>query len=251
MKRLTISFAVLTALTSFTSSVVQAQIAVSPASVEFHLQEGESQQSEPVAISNASETVRTMQVFWMDFDMDEKGEHSFLPFGSHPKSCKGRVDSTPQDLIVSPQGGASVKVTMRSGEESCWSILFINMVAVTVRPGLTMNQRVGVKVYGTQTRHVPDGAVSALVSDGKEVKLSVENFGERILRAQGRVEIRNSAGELLHTLPVKDWSVLPGRTRTLPVALPEPLPAGEYLAVAVLDYGREARIGKREKFLVP
>ena len=53
--------------------------------------------------------------------------------------------------------------------------------------------------------------------------------------------MRDATGRKVAEVPIEEVVVLPGQTRILPITLVGPLPAGNYTALAVLNYGDPSR----------
>lgn len=67
------------------------------------------------------------------------------------------------------------------------------------------------------------------------------NTGNVAQQLEGRVEIRNASGKMVAVTLIKLQVVLPGATRILQVSLSGPLPAGDYTALAILNYGDKGK----------
>ena len=228
---------------------LSAQIAVSPVTIEFN-DMADSPVTRTLSVANQGAVARSVDIHFMDFDQAEDGSHQFYEFGTHERTCSGRLHADVAAVVIPAESSRPVGVTMNPDNHSCYAMAFVQVNSLRTDGGPRLNQRVGVKVYGTSSEHTPEGSVDDLSLDESDLRLTVTNSGERILRASGRVELRHEDGELVDTLRIRGWSVLPTSTRTRVFDLPEDLPSGNYLAVAVLDYGGPVRIGRRAELTI-
>ena len=68
------------------------------------------------------------------------------------------------------------------------------------------------------------------------VTLVVENTGNLHLNYRGQLEVRDLTGEVLEAVALEPFSILPGAKKKLKSQI-EPPPAGEYLLLALVDFG--------------
>jgi hypothetical protein len=204
-----------------------------------------------VTVTNEGRSELSFDFYVGDFDQDEDGEHGFFDAGSHARSCAERITVLPNGATLAPGERRQIQIRLRPGTETCWSLLFVES-AVRTAGGARVGQRIGVKVYG-----VPEGApaVGELTkveasTDGQSIDLEFENTGLGPLRPEGRLEIRSFAGVIMRTVEIEPFSVLPEHRRRLTVQFGEPLPAGRYVAVPILDYGGEYLAGGQATFEV-
>jgi P pilus assembly chaperone PapD len=230
-------------------ATADAQLTVSPVTIEF-TDMSESSRVMLLRVGNGRGEAQSVEVTWNDFDQDIDGQHTILPFGTHPNSCSGRVSAQPSSFLIEARSSATVRIVMEPGAEACHSIAFVQGNALQTVVGPRINHRTGVKVYATAASHAAEGRITGLRFEDGKVELTVENTGARILRARGRIEIWSAEGQRVANLDIRDWSVLPSNERRRPFDLETPLPAGEYTAIAVIDYGGAARIGRRATFVV-
>jgi hypothetical protein len=113
--------------------------------------------------------------------------------------------------------------------------------------GITVAQRIAVKVLAQRPGGVRDGRVIGVAIDTAETRTAVvgfENTGDRALDVSGEIEIRSIEGEILGVVPVEPFDVLPGRSRAVWVPVDSvDLSPGRYLLVAVLDFGADYLTG--------
>jgi hypothetical protein len=195
-----------------------------------------------VRVHNTSAETARFTFYFGDFDQTETGENLYAALGTHARSCGDRVSVFPNGATLAPGQRQTLQVRMAPGAETCWSMLFAE-TRVTHAGGVSVGQRIGVKVYGIVPGTPVEGEVGAVeaVPEGDSVRVSFDfqNLGQGPLRPSGRIEIRTTAGETVSTVPVDAFSVLPGYLRRETFLVGAALPAGRYLAIPILDFGAD------------
>lgn len=234
-------------------SSASAQYSVNPVIVQ--LAAGDTAETRTVEVRNEGTRPLQLRLYAADFEQAPEGRHTYQPWGEHERSCRDRLSVTPD--IVSVPARQSRPVTLRMdpapSDPTCWSMVFVESPSRT-QAGVFVNLRIGVKVYGLTGSPSLDGELAAArVQTEKAPALSFafQNNGDWPLRPEGEVEIRRFDGDLVQTLPLEAFSVLPHHTRRLTIELPSPLEAGRYLAVPILDYGGKYLAGSQVAFRLP
>src|SRR5690606_34331476 len=101
----------------------------------------------------------------------------------------------------------------------------------TERAGITVGQRIGVKVYaGDRNAAVLNGEVTTVEAtpsaDGVTVDFEFRNVSTSPLRPSGQLELRSLNGEPVAQVAIEPFSVLPGHTRRISASVPASLAAG-------------------------
>lgn len=235
-------------------SSASAQYSVNPVIVQ--LAAGDTAETGTIEVRNEGTRALQLRLYAADFEQAPEGRHTYLPWGEHERSCRDRLEVTPDVVSVPPGGSRTVRLRMEPGpsEPTCWSVVFVESPSRT-QTGVFVNLRIGVKVYGLAGFPSLDGALAeAQVKTEEEtpaLSFAFQNNGDWPLRPEGEVEIRRFDGELVHTLPLEAFSVLPHHSRRLTIELPGPLEAGRYLAVPILDYGGKYLAGSQVAFRLP
>jgi hypothetical protein len=218
---------------------VSGQFSVQPVIVE--LRTGADGAATVITVRNETASPLQLQVYGSDFDQPEDGSHVFMDLGEHARSCANRLEIHPDHLVVGPHGTGEVRVGMDPGDSTCWSLVFVQGVGREGQ-GIRVAQRIGVKVYGVSAATAPDGEVSGVrvevdTNGSRHVEVAFANTGEAPVRPDGELEIRSETGEVVSTLPIPPFSVLPGRTIQTRIPLAVELPPGVYLLIPILDFG--------------
>ena len=189
-----------------------------------------------------------------DFDQTPTGDHYFQPFGTNAHSCKGRVDVFPDQATLLPGEKQEVRVRMAPGARTCWGVLFVEQRARNTT-GVMIGQQIAVKVYGTRPELGVKGGITtvkaSLDTAGVNVAFDFKNDGEGPVRPSGTIEIRTPTGDVVASESVDAFSVLPGHSRLVTVAMTRKLRAGRYVAVPVMDFGADYLAGGQATFAVP
>ncbi len=206
-----------------------------------------------VMVANHGGAPLQFRVYAGDFDQAADGTNQFAAAGTHPSSCAGRLHLIPAELVIDANQSRPVAVRMAPGPETCWSIVWIEALAMA-GGGIRVAQRIGVKTHAVGSAAPPLLRIEAVrvertVPDCAIVVVLVENPGERPLRPEGRVEIRTFEGEVAATVPVPSFSILPDHRRELRIAIAlDGLAADRYLAVPILDYGGATILAAQREF---
>ncbi len=233
-----------------------AQYSVSPVIVSVPREPAGASSSGMLAIRNEGAEPMHFRLFVADFDQSFEGVHDFFEPGTHPGSCGDGVRVTPDVLSIDPGQTARVRFEVPGGafRESCWSMVFVES-PTTSDAGVTINQRIGVKLFGVGAGTAPGGEVDAEVTtldDGSRVvTLDYRNPGKAPARPAGSIEFRDYRGTRVASAVVRPFTVLPDGRRRVVVEVPPDLASGRYLAIPVLDFGGDQLAGTQVPFSVP
>lgn len=245
--------AALAALPATLSAPTPAEGQFSVRPVIHHFPAGESV-TRVASVKNEGDRARQLRLYAADFDRSRSGKHRFMTAGEHERSCAGRLEVFPEQLRLEPGGSADVRITLRPGPRTCWSVIFVETVGAD-RGGVHIGQRIGIKVFGYGADSSPDASLDSVrVTPGErsvEVTFTVRNAGEVPVRPGGAVEIRTLAGRVVAEREIDPFGVLPGHDRAVTATVKTKLEAGRYLAVPILDIGAEYLLGGQAAFRAP
>jgi hypothetical protein len=242
------------------TSLAQVGVGVSPPRAELRALPGE-QRSQTVVVNHPGPR-GTIEVTTSlgDILLQPTGESVLLEPGSHPRSLAAWLSINPLQFSLEPQSRQDVRYTVQVPAEAApgtyWVVLFFDSETPgTDAPGafssLTTQVRVGHLIYVTVGEPTLGGQIVSIRHEQSEIRTTFQNTGNGLLRLSGRVEVRNSEGELLQTLAIANQASLPGATHDLVTALPEPLGSGTYVLLAVLDYGAATVVAGEAQIGVP
>jgi hypothetical protein len=244
----------------------QSGVGMSPPRVELSAQPG-AQLNQSVLIDNPS-GLSALQVTasLSDVLLQPDGKMLYLPPGSHPGSPVAWLEVNPLSLVLEPGAAQEVNYTINVPSDAeagtYWTILFFESEAPdSGRPaegiGIHTRVRVGHIIYVDVGQVDRTGEIEGFryQAEGSEpassIRIMFRNTGNGLVRAAGHVELRAPAGNVLHSLEVSPTATFPGYASEIAALLPEPLESGEYLVLAVLDYGQASVVTGESWLEVP
>jgi hypothetical protein len=249
------------------SQPASAQLLVDPLEVTI-LAPGTGRVTSSFSLSNTSDNPVQATISRSDWDRAENGDNHFLPAGSSGKSCGSMLSVSPLSVRVEPHSSRVVRLALQAGAaltNECWDIVFIEEVpqrATSKGNSLQYIFRTGVKVYVAppglsrdaaiedmavvdapvakpRSPATPAKTVSTAPSSAakRQIAIRFHNTGAMHLVAKGRLEFRRLDNTLATQVPIAEFPTLPGATRKVLVDLPGDLAAGDYVVLALIDFG--------------
>ncbi len=201
-----------------------AQVTVSPMVVERPV--------ESVSVANAGPVAVRLESAVGDFEQNPDGSHRIVPVGESPHTCGSRLHLGTVPTQVAPAQEARISVRVDPGDSACWSALLLHVSDGNGHGGTFI-----VKVYSVPAGVAPDVQLVGLAVTTTELRLDVRNNGSVPVRPRGRLEVRTTTGAVVAVQEIPSFGVHPGDRRALRLPLSIQLPAGRYVALAVLDAG--------------
>ncbi len=196
-----------------------------------------------------------------DWDREENGENRFVPAGSTANSCGALMNFFPTGFRIEPGASQIIRLAIEKAPnlpKECWDIVFVQEIPqkrTPTRSGLQYIFRTGVKVYVVPPGLKRDAAItdmavenagSRLASQTKaaasppmkqRIAIRFTNSGQVHLAGKGRIEFRRLDNSIAMQIPIAEFPTLPGAVRRLEVDVPPTIPAGNYIALALIDFG--------------
>jgi hypothetical protein len=243
-----------------------AQLLVDPLEVTM-LTSGTGRVSASFSLQNTSDKPVQASITRQDWDRQENGDNRFLPAGSSGRSCGAMLTVSPLSIRVEPHTSRVVRLAAQTDTalaRECWDIVFVEEVpqrAPSKGNSLQYIFRTGVKVYVAPPNLPRDGAVEDMAvvdapakaasttpsakpaSDvsaapaGKQIAIRFHNTGGMHLMSKGRLEFRRLDNTLAAQVQIPEFPTLPGAARKVLVDVPRDLPAGDYVVLALIDFG--------------
>jgi P pilus assembly chaperone PapD len=196
--------------------------------------------------TNTSDVAVQATITRQDWDRVENGDNRFLPAGSTGNSCGVALSVSPLSIRVEPHSSRTVRLAVQNAaglKKECWDIVFVE--EVPQRASVSGNSlhyvfRTGVKVYVAPQGLTRDAAVEDMAvqdSGKKQVAIRFHNTGGTHLMAKGRLEFRRLDNTLAMQVPIAEFPTLPGATRKVLMDIPAELTAGDYVILAMIDFG--------------
>ncbi len=249
---------------------LQAGFSVTPLLLGFQTPPGR-EATEIVTVSNTGDKPLTIELYMKDFRMAELGQESEVAPGTEPRSCAGWLQTAPTGAItIEPGAQQQIRVTMKPPEAISglyYTKLFITETSKPqasteargdIRMTVFVKQRWEVRIH----EEVPETATKKgqmtemgieKQQEGYRILVGLKNGGNALMRCEGKVEIRNTSGETVSTLPLSGegiFHVYPESTRKVQAVVKTPLPEGDYVALAIVDYGDKQLIAGEMPFTV-
>jgi hypothetical protein len=249
-------------------------IGVATLGIDVRLAPGKSATGSFLVINNSEEPAH-VQVRVEDFERTPDGGVRLLPPGSLPNSLADFISVFPQEFTLAGGRGQTQEVVFTiSLPEGAggphWSILLVQEVPPTEdqddgppdEDGKNAQARLRVN-FGVQIRQVD---LTNAINDGKitdmavllprgdrslEIVTEYKNTGTLFQRPQGEVRIIDARGEIVRTVEIFPFWVLPGGVRHLEIPVEDALPPGEYVALTVLDFGGDFLVAGQARFSLP
>ncbi len=240
-----------------------AQLLVDPLEVTI-LAGGTDRVAASFSLTNTSDTPVQATVSRSDWDRIESGDNRFLPAGSTGNSCGQMLSVSPLSLRIEPHASGIVRLAVQTNAaltRECWDIVFVEEVpqrAATKGNSLQYIFRTGVKVYVAPPGLPRDGAIenmeivdaaakpntnsarpasTAATPPRKQVAIRFHNTGGMHLVSKGHLEFRRLDNSVAREVPIEEFPTLPGATRRVLVDIPADLAAGDYVVLALIDFG--------------
>jgi P pilus assembly chaperone PapD len=254
------------AIGTVVSQPASAQLLVDPLEVTL-ITAGNGRVSASFSMSNTSDNPVQATITRQDWDRDENGDNRFLPAGKSGSSCGAMLTASPLSIRIEPHTSRIIRLGVQNAatlSKECWDIFFVE--EVPQRASIRGNSlqyifRTGVKVYVAPPGLRRDGAVegmdveevavrpaasstsaakpASLASSAtkKQISIRFHNTGGTHLVSKGRLEFRRLDNSLAMQVPIAEFPTLPGAVRKVMVDVPNGLAAGDYVVLALIDFG--------------
>jgi P pilus assembly chaperone PapD len=247
------------------SQSASAQLLVDPLEVTI-VATGTNRVPASFSVSNTSNEVVQATITRSDWDRAENGDNRFLAAGSTGTSCGANLSASPLSIRVEPHTSRVIRVGIQSGAavpKECWDIFFVEEVprrASAKGNSLQYIFRTGVKVYVAPPGLSRDGAVENMAIEDvpaprttasttattvanvpaatkRQISVVFHNTGGTHLVAKGRLEFRRIDNSLAAQVTIPEFPTLPGAARKVMLDVPAGLTPGDYVVLALIDFG--------------
>lgn len=212
------------------------------------------------AVRNGGKNPAQAVITREDWDRTENGENRFVPSGSTRNTCGALMSIFPTAFRIEAGASQVIRLAVEKAPNlptECWDIVFVQELEqkrTLARTGLQYIFRTGVKVYVVPTGLKRDASItdmavesvgSRLASGTKaasppakqRIAIRFSNSGQVHLTGKGRIEFRRMDNSVASQIPIAEFPTLPGAVRRLEVNVPPTIPAGNYMALALIDFG--------------
>ncbi|MEA2762201.1 MAG: hypothetical protein QOD47_1485 [Gemmatimonadaceae bacterium] len=228
---------------------------------------GDTRAAASFSLSNTSDAAIQATVTRQDWDRVENGDNRFLPAGTTGTSCGAMLTASPLSIRVEAHSSRIIRLGAQSATaltKECRDIFFVEEVpqrASTKGNSLQYIFRTGVKVYVVPPGLARDGEVEDMAVEDvpvaaptsatlaklatsagapatkRQISIRFHNTGGMHLLAKGRLEFRRLDNTLAMQAPIGEFPTLPGAVRKLMVDVPTGLAPGDYVVLALIDFG--------------
>lgn len=245
--------ALLVALQVLACAVAQGGAALmDPASALYRGTAGESIAG-TVRITNPTAAPLSLRLYLSDWSFDTAGQFTFTDPGTLERSASDWLTVTATTLDLAPNETVNLPYTIAVpagvAGGTYWSVIFAESEPSDPEPGqatATFSVRVGHIVYVNVPVLESTGAIVGMFGtppatpDGAYTIIAqYANTGNAAQGVEGTFSVRNEQGETVIEAAIERTVVLPGVDRAFQINVVGPLPAGNYTALVVLDYGDE------------
>jgi P pilus assembly chaperone PapD len=223
-----------------------AQLLIDP--LELTIATGGSNRSvSSISVINTSNQTVEATISRSGWDRKEDGANRFFAGGEN--SCGQMLTFSPPSVRLEPQTSRIVRLTVETNApvtRECSDIIFIEEIprhSVTKLNSLEFIFRTGVKVYVAPPGLTPNGVVEKMVVvdspaiTKRQIALWFHNTGSLHLVAKGRLVFRRLDNSSELEIPIEEFPTLPGAVRKVLLEVPVGLPVGDYLVLALIDFG--------------
>src|SRR3954470_3788385 len=248
------------------SQGAHAQLLVDPLEVTM-IAPGTDRVATTFSLSNTSDKPVQATISRSDWDRVENGDNRFLAAGSSGTSCGVMLSVSPLSVRIDPHSSRVVRLAVQTNAaltRECWDIIFIEELpqrSTTKGNSLQYVFRTGVKVYvappglsrdaAIEDMSIVDSAPAAAASAApasrttaaspkalkRQIAIRFHNTGGMHLVAKGHLEFRRLDNSVATETPIAEFPTLPGSVRRVLVDVPTDLPAGDYVVLALIDFG--------------
>ena len=256
----------LCALGVVVSHRASAQLLVDPLEITL-ITAGNTRIPASISLSNASDAAVQATITRQDWDRVENGDNRFLASGTSGASCGAILSASPLSIRVEAHSSRIIRVAAQNAAtltKECWDIFFVEEVpqrAPVKGSSLQYIFRTGVKVYVAPPGLARDGQVEEMLvvdtpiapaasttaaklsvsaatpATKRQISIRFHNTGGMHLLAKGRLEFRRLDNTLAMQVPIAEFPTLPGALRKLMVDVPNGLAPGDYVVLALIDFG--------------
>lgn len=248
-----------------------AGFSVAPLRFEFDLEKGRTGTAS-IRVSNNGKKPVSVKVYKRDFMVDPINQDIILPPGECRRGCAAWMSISPLNLDLGPKERKNVRISLTVPEDAkgtYWAFVFVEQsskptpvmkskegydIKIHVKPRWGVRIHENVPGTGEKKGQVTDISVTPQTKETPlKVAVEFENTGNMLLRCNGYVEIRDQGGNEVETVQIGSkgrFSVYPDGKRLVSGTVSKRLPLGDYIALAIVDYGGEELVAGELEFQV-
>jgi len=239
-------------LCMFYLNIKAQEFEIAPTRMDFNLEPGQNGVM-VLNVTNHSDKKRNYITVLNDWTIEESGNINYLNPGTTERSCTEWVTVTPSFFELAPNESKKINVLMKVplseiANSTKWAMLFVQEVIEkfetiggdkTTSAGITVNPSIGVYVFQSPDSYNESNATISNFRKSEiqnEFKADVKNTGDKIIQGKIYLVITDLQKAEENQTEPKEFTLLPGVSRSLSMILPQNLEKGLYSIAAVLDY---------------
>ncbi|HBR35071.1 MAG TPA: hypothetical protein DD734_10575 [Firmicutes bacterium] len=256
----------LTIMVGFFAFTAEAtSISVTPPRLQFTARAGEYFEGQ-IEVYGSNEQEIRVKTYFMDWNIDPNGTVQF--YSQPPPEARAATPwlrMEPQEFLLPAGGKRLVTISGQVPEGTrpgdYWSMFFVEFIPYSVlqTSGVRMSGRVGgsitITVPGTVAHR---GRIDAFqiqqdllnIQPRFTAQVTFTNEGDTILEPTGQIQIKDFQNKTVGTMVIPEFKILPQSQRTLRLQEELKLKPGNYIAIAILDYGGSKLAGYQRVFSV-
>ena len=250
--RLTVNTLLLSFLVLCFTTKSQSAVLIDPPNQLFSTSAGDSV-DQVIGIVNPSEETLKIRAYIQDWHYDPSGKPEYVETNSLPRSASNWITFNPSELTLESEESGTIRYTVdvpsEIGSGTYWSILFLEGESLEAQDDIAIasfSVRVGHVIYVNIPPIEKAGSIAGILGQAPEdpsqsYQLAVQYFnnGNAAQGVEGTFELRDSFGETVRSALIDRNVILPESLRVLVMNFYGPLPAGDYTALFILNYGDE------------
>ncbi len=233
-------------------TLAQTAVAIDPPAVIFTAKPGE-EKTASILVANPGNEAARVRVSLGDWMYQPDGQPVYLDPGALPESASPWITFSPSEFVLAGHEKKIVRYTIKVPDDAesgtHWSVLFLQGEDPNALPGAniaTFKLRVAHTVYVNVPPVAWDGRILGIAAVPPEepdqpiaIGIQYANTGNGAYAVTGRLEVRDAQGNVVGKTEIDRTVVLPGATRVLLANFYGPVQKGDYVILAVLNYGSE------------
>jgi len=234
------------------SVLAQTAVAIDPPAAIYKAEPGQ-EITASILVANPGSQAARVRVSLGDWMYQPDGQPVYLDPGSLPESASPWITFSPAEFLLAGHEKKIVRYTIKVPNQAeagtHWSVLFLQGEDPNVQPGAniaTFKLRVAHTIYVNVPPVNWDGEILGIAAvppdkPDKPVAIAIQyaNTGNGAYAVTGKLEVRSASGEVVGSAEIERTVVLPGATRVLLANFYGPINKGDYVILAVLNYGSE------------
>jgi hypothetical protein len=242
-------------------------ISVKPVRLFYTLLNGETSIQTVYVINNTKDD-KQFNLYLQDWNRDTLGAHNYLPLGSYPHSCAKWITLNKDFIEVKAGETKEVLVKVKIPDsldainEMKWTMLFIQSAEEKLAPSKVEGfstavqniTRIGVHIVQTpptlKDKDLKMLSFTKKVGEKNQYRIICENTGKVQFDCKTYIELSCVATGEKTVLKRDLFPLFPNQIRYADFIIPETLPKGKYVVVAVADGGDDIPLQASEANIV-